>query len=614
MSALHLDELALEALANDREDLVDDALLAHLDQCAECAMQLAEARALSIDAAVALRHATPAAEDLDVLIAGALERAAPEPVLRPSRRALAVAAAVGALVTAGLGVASMPSLASVVAVVGDAYAFVGALDRVVTTAVPFGWSAVTLVGFLALLLLAMPLRALVRGMPRLPGGGANAGVMALGALLVLGATWPGGARALELEGEWPEQESAVSESVPGEPATEALRAAAESVGLGLAATLPDNPDVTLHVRDASLRDVVEAVLGDAPVVVRRTESMLIVRPVAAHTQGPAGEQGAGDARAPPAGADDRFSVPADVQPPAAPGSAPAPPELPQPPSGPVDDRVTFGGDVVVRAGERVGDVLTMGGDAEIEGEVMGDVVTAGGDVEIRAGGSVRGDVVTMGGDIDVLEGAVVHGELATMGGEVTTAEGASVRGDRVGMRFGGGRDWERHDHDWAGGSPLARWLKDAMGSAAKHALLFLLGVLLLALAPARLGALQRILVKQPVRSGVSGLLGFVGTVVLVVVLSITIIGIPAAVIVGLGAAAAVYIGLVAISTVLGAALPLGFLKDRPLLQLATGVVVLFLASLVPVLGTIVTILAASAGFGSVLLTRFRKYGPGEEPV
>src|SRR5262245_24283433 len=78
------------------------------------------------------------------------------------------------------------------------------------------------------------------------------------------------------------------------------------------------------------------------------------------------------------------------------------------------DRVTFGSDVVVRAGETVNDVVTMGGDAGISGTVMGDVVTMGGDVSLEDGAVVEGEVVSMGGDISVDEGAVLHG--ATVSG------------------------------------------------------------------------------------------------------------------------------------------------------------------------------------------------------
>ncbi len=571
MTEPHLTEVAVEALAHGRPELVDAPGRAHVARCADCAAAVEEARLLSEGAAEALRAATPLADDLDTLIAGAMAKAAPAAeVPHPSRRALVWAALAGLVATVGLGLASLPSMASVVAVVKDSFAVLGALDRVVDVAVPGGWTLVTFAGFLLLLLLAAPLRALVRGTSRAPGAGGVTTLLFPFVLLLSVLAAAPGARALELEGQWPDEERAVTVSVDHEPASVALRAAAESVGLGLAATLPEDPEVTLHVRDASLKDVVEAVLGDAPVVARRTPTMLVIRPVEEPAAAPAPANGA----APPA--------------------PPAPPEPPAPAPGPAADRVTFGEDVVVRAGERVGDVVTMGGDVVVEGEVMGDVVSMGGDVELR-------------------EGGVVHGELVTMGGEVTVDEGARLHGGNVGMnvpRFRGrigDRDYDDEGH--GGGGAVGDWLRKAVGSAARHALLFLLGVLLLALAPERLGALRVVIARSPVRACASGLLGFVGAVVLTVVLVITILGIPAAIIVALGAFAAVYVGLVAVASVVGAALPVTALRDRPILQLAAGIFVLYLASLVPVIGALAVLFASALGFGAVLLTRFRKNAP-----
>jgi hypothetical protein len=293
---------------------------------------------------------------------------------------------------------------------------------------------------------------------------------------------------------------------------------------------------------------------------------------------------------------------------------PAAPEVPRAPPAPSDapasDRVTFGNDIVVRAGERVRDVVTMGGDVEVYGEVIGEIATMGGDVEVYEGGAVTRGIFSMGGDVTVHEGGAVHGEIGTMGGDITRAQGAHVGGDVGQLHIDtdpGDDDDDDHDH----GSAVGRWFDEALGSAAKHALLFVLGVILLGVFPERIAALQRVLVRAPARAGISGLLGFVGAAVLVIVLVVTIIGIPGAVIVALGSFAAVYIGLVAVATVVGAAIPMEFLKNRPILQLGAGILAFYLASLVPVAGAIASVVVAALGFGAVLLTRFRKQGPGE---
>jgi hypothetical protein len=391
------------------------------------------------------------------------------------------------------------------------------------------------------------------------------------------------AAAFELQGEWPAEPEHVSLSVEHEATSRALRLAAESAGLDLVATLPVDPPCTVRVRGALLPDVLAAILAEQPVVVTRTGRMIVVRP------SPAG------AAEPPSPAPAPPLAPAVASPPSPPAIplVPAVPAIPPPPPPPprpaTADRVTFTGDIVVRQGERVRDVVTMGGDARIEGEATGDVVTMGGDIEVASTGVVHGDLVTMGGDIDVEGGGVVHGQRVQAG---NGAPGFSLGVDPAEAASG-----------------VASWFSDTVGSAARYALLFLLGLVLLGLAPDRLHTLRLALVKLPTRSAATGLVGLIAAVVLIVVLCITIIGIPAAVLLALALPVAIYVGMAAAASVIGALVPSARLKDRPVLQLAAGVALLFGVSLLPFLGDIAIAIAAVIGFGTVLLTRFGKLDP-----
>ena len=340
------------------------------------------------------------------------------------------------------------------------------------------------------------------------------------------------------------------------------------------------------MRDAQPRDVLAALLGDDAVVVRRSGSMLSVRP----------EQGA--FVVPPAPA-----VPAVPAPPPAPVVQATPPVFlppmvpPVPPATNVQregDRVSAGNDIVVRAGERVHDAVSMGGDIVVEGEVTGDAVSMGGDIRIRRGGVVRGNTVTMGGELIVENGANMPARSVSARHGPTIPIGPAAR-------------LIAHK----GPSAEHGWFSDLLGSLTRYLLLFVLGLVLRAAAFERLGALQRTLVRMPARSGATGLVGVLGAVVLAIVLAITIIGIPGAVVVALALPTALYIGMAAVASVLGAALPLKSIKDLPAMQLAAGVAVLFLVSRVPVVGTLATVLVALAGLGAVIQTRFGKVAPGD---
>ncbi|MDP7079551.1 MAG: hypothetical protein QF415_06655 [Candidatus Undinarchaeales archaeon] len=88
------------------------------------------------------------------------------------------------------------------------------------------------------------------------------------------------------------------------------------------------------------------------------------------------------------------------------------------------DLIVFGGDVEVRAPVR-GDILIGGGHVTILDAVGGDVRTGGGKVDIR--GNVSGEVVALGGEVSVGPTAVIDGELVAFCGELDMD--GIVRGD-----------------------------------------------------------------------------------------------------------------------------------------------------------------------------------------
>src|SRR5690606_7709491 len=235
------------------------------------------------------------------------------------------------------------------------------------------------------------------------------------------------------------------------------------------------------------------------------------------------------------------------------------------------DRVAFGSSVHVRPGEVVQDAVSFGGDTIVEGEVLGDAVSFGGSVELRGDGRVRGDVATFGGS--------VRGEPRAIAGD-TTSFGSGALG--IGHAPG---PIER----------LGRWLGEALRSAVAHVLLFLLGLALIGIWRERLGAMQGTMIKDGIKTAGVGLLSYVGVGLAIVLFAVTIIGIPVAVVLALALPVATYVGLAAAATVIGAALPLPQLKDREVAQLGAGVIVLFVASIVPVVGTIATAVAACLG-------------------
>jgi hypothetical protein len=106
---------------------------------------------------------------------------------------------------------------------------------------------------------------------------------------------------------------------------------------------------------------------------------------------------------------------------AQPTPAPAAPSTTEPPDEPArpvrsSDIVRIGGDVEVGADELItGDVVAIGGNASVDGEVTGDVVAIGGNLELGPDANVAGDVVVVGGRLQRDPGARVRGQVQEVG-------------------------------------------------------------------------------------------------------------------------------------------------------------------------------------------------------
>lgn len=147
-----------------------------------------------------------------------------------------------------------------------------------------------------------------------------------------------------------------------------------------------------------------------------------------------------------------------------------------------------------------------------------------------------------------------------------------------------------------------------------HVVLLGAGALLLALAPSRMRGLQLEVLDAPVASGVMGLGAFVATVGAIVVTALSLVGIPVAVALAFALPAVGLVGLAAVASILGHALPLDWIPRTSVARLAAGVAVLFVATLVPVVGQLLWTCAACVGLGALVRTRFRPVDGGRPAV
>lgn len=279
-----------------------------------------------------------------------------------------------------------------------------------------------------------------------------------------------------------------------------------------------------------------------------------------------------------------------------------------------DDRVHIGGGVTVRTGEVVdGNVVAVGGGANVDGEVRGDVVSIGGSATLGPNAIVAGNVVVVGGVLRRDPSARVEGQVQEIG---------------LGLDLSGLR--------WPG-VPVGVWGATfgstfaLVGALTRLAILCLLAALVVLLGRPHAERAGEEAALNPVKSGAVGLLAqllFLPVLLItIVVLCITIVGIPLLVLIPFAILGLMIVALVGFSGVaqrLGLAIAerAGWSTESYYFTTILGIVALMapaiLARLVNIAGGILfpfgvalgivgicaEYVAWTVGFGAVALVRF----------
>jgi hypothetical protein len=226
-------------------------------------------------------------------------------------------------------------------------------------------------------------------------------------------------------------------------------------------------------------------------------------------------------------------------------------------------------------------------------------------VKIHPGAHVHGDATAVGGSLTVDDGATVDGDVGVVGGVLHRGEKANIGGDertgRVKVDVDDEED-EPSDEPAARGWTLSGISREVGEAMTRSALLFVFGAVVLALATRRMDDLQHEIAARPMRSFALGVVGALTGILLLVALTITVIGIPIALIAVLLGMLLTYAGVCAVLTVVGAAL-LRHKTRNPYIHLAAGCALFLVVGAIPYLGTLAMFAVVLMGMGSVVATR-----------
>ena len=292
------------------------------------------------------------------------------------------------------------------------------------------------------------------------------------------------------------------------------------------------------------------------------------------------------------------------------------------------DLEAFGGNVVIR-GTVDGNLEAFAGNVQILGEVTGDVEAAAGNVVVS--GTVGGNVSASGGTVQLARNATVGGSFEGSGelvaidgriggsarvaasqvalgptadiagglehaGELTRAPGASVGGEVV------------RNPDLETGGSAAPSIPGAAFTVFFLLTNLLLGAILLLAFPGFSRRLVDRTVERPGRTGLAGLGVLVGVPIGLLLLAITIVGIPLAV-AGAGLyVLSLWVGSIYGRYVLGAWL-LGLAdRENRWVALLLGVVLLAVLGEVPIVGGLADLVVLLGGLGALGLGLRAAYG------
>ena len=259
--------------------------------------------------------------------------------------------------------------------------------------------------------------------------------------------------------------------------------------------------------------------------------------------------------------------------------------------------VTIRHDAHLRAGESTPQMVTILGNAVVDGVVEGDCVTVGGNVTVN--GRVRGELVCVGGLVTLGPDAEIRGEVVAVGGGMDVHPSARIRGDKISISIpglGGFSGW------------MAEWFQDGLGQArvlphnhrwawGAAAMFLLLNVLFAALFGGGVHACARALETRPVFAFINGALVMLLAPVLFVLLSASVIGIPLVPIAVAAIFLSWFVGTIGVFYFCGQQFGL---QDKPVVAVLIGNLLFLLLYALPIVGFAVWSVTGVMGLGAAV--------------
>lgn len=279
--------------------------------------------------------------------------------------------------------------------------------------------------------------------------------------------------------------------------------------------------------------------------------------------------------------------------------------------------IRIGENFTLSSGTAEGDVVVLSGDAEVNGHVSGNLVVVLGSARLGPAAVIDGEMVVVGGDLQATDTTVVHGDLVVIGGPADLPPGFVPDGavTRIGARAV--LDRIRAGLTWVvRGLALGRLIVPDLGWVwLVVGLVFVVHLLTAVIGHGMVGATAATVAARPVGSVLSGVVALVLTLPVMVILAVTVVGLPAIPLALVTLFGAALVGRVAVHRAIGERLvpPQDREARGPALRsFLIGSALLVIIYMVPVAGLLAWMTVGTMGLGAALLTLFGAWR-GEAP-
>jgi hypothetical protein len=249
--------------------------------------------------------------------------------------------------------------------------------------------------------------------------------------------------------------------------------------------------------------------------------------------------------------------------------------------------VRIGSDVTIEAGQKVHNVVVIGG-------------------QITISGGVDNNVVAVGGSVVLTKTAVVGGSILSLGGIIVSAKDSQISGNMTEINSSNLFETltTALSDEWEGWS----WIF-AVISLSIFLVILVLALLIVALLPKPVRTVAEAISENTFKVTLCGLLGLVLIAPLALLLTISVVGIALIPLEVIIVVCSVLLGFIAVGQLIGKK-ALALLKRRNssmIRETFWGLIILWLIGWIPYIGWMVKAVAIVIGLGAALITRFGTY-------